>query len=70
MLDKEDKLDSIVESVIGNYKTRATIGQTKYGTNLDRTDLNTKDWIEHLQQELMDAVLYLEKLKQNFKNSI
>jgi hypothetical protein len=70
MLDKEDKFDSIVESVIANYKTRANIGQTKYGTNLDRTDLNTKDWIEHLQQELMDAVLYLEKLKQNFKNSI
>jgi hypothetical protein len=70
MLDKEDKFDSIVESVIGNYKTRANVGQTKYGTNLDRTDLNTKDWIEHLQQELMDAVLYLEKLKQNFKNSI
>lgn len=70
MLDKEDKFDSIVESVISNYKTRANIGQTKYGTNLDRTDLNTKDWIEHLQQELMDAVLYLEKLKQNFKNSI
>ena len=70
MLDKEDKFDSIVELVIGNYKTRANVGFTKYGTNLDRTDLNTKDWIEHLQQELMDAVLYLEKLKQNFKNSI
>ena len=65
-----DNLDSIVSSVIEKYKDRANLGQTKCGTNLDRTDLNAKDWIEHLQQELMDATLYLEKLKQNFKKSI
>ena len=66
----ENKLDSIVESVISKYKDRANIGFTKYGTNLDRTDLNAKDWAEHLQQELMDAVLYLEKLKTEMKNSL
>lgn len=66
----ENKLDSIVESVIVKYKDRANVGFTKYGTNLDRTDLNTKDWAEHLQQELMDAVLYLEKLKTEMKNSL
>jgi hypothetical protein len=66
----ENKLDSIVESVISKYKDRANIGFTKYGTNLDRTDLNTKEWAEHLQQELMDAVLYLEKLKEGLKNSL
>jgi hypothetical protein len=66
----ENKLDSVVESVIEKYKDRANVGLTKYGTNLDRTDLNTKDWAEHLQQELMDAVLYLEKLKQEIKKSI
>ena len=32
--------------------------------------LNAKDWAEHLQQELMDAVLYLEKLKTEMKNSL
>jgi hypothetical protein len=66
----ENKLDSIVESVISKYKDRANIGFTKYGTNLDRTDLNTKEWAEHLQQELMDAVLYLEKFKEGIKNSL
>ena len=66
----ENKYDTIVESVITKYKDRANIGFTKYGTNLDRNDLNTKDWVEHLQQELMDAVLYLEKLKQELKKSI
>jgi hypothetical protein len=66
----ENKYDTIVESVITKYKDRANIGFTKYGTNLDRTDLNTKEWAEHLQQELMDAVLYLEKFKEGIKNSL
>jgi hypothetical protein len=66
----ENNYDSIVESVITKYKDRANLGFTKYGTNLDRTDLNTKEWAEHLQQELMDAVLYLEKFKEGIKNSL
>ncbi|OBQ43974.1 MAG: hypothetical protein AN484_09525 [Aphanizomenon flos-aquae WA102] len=66
----ENKYDTIVESVITKYKDRANVGFTKYGTNLDRTDLNTKEWAEHLQQELMDAVLYLEKFKEGIKNSL
>jgi hypothetical protein len=66
----ENKYDTIVESVITKYKDRANIGFTKYGTNLDRTDLITKEWAEHLQQELMDAVLYLEKFKEGIKNSL
>jgi hypothetical protein len=31
---------------------------------LDRTDLGVLDWIQHAQEELMDGILYLEKLKQ------
>lgn len=69
-MQSNQELDSIVESVVMKYKDRANLGFTKYGTNLDRTDLNVKDWTEHLQQELMDAVLYLEKLKIELKNSI
>jgi hypothetical protein len=69
-MQNNQELDSIVESVVVKYKERANLGLSKYGTNLDRTDLNVKDWVEHLQQELMDAVLYLEKLKSELKNSI
>lgn len=59
-----ENLDSIVTSVLGKFVERANFGQTKYGTNLDRTDLSTNDWIQHAQEELMDGILYLEKLKQ------
>jgi len=55
--------DSIVASVIEKFKSRSTIGIAKYGTTLDRTDLGILDWIQHAQEELMDGILYLEKLK-------
>jgi hypothetical protein len=56
--------DSVVSSVLTKFTERADIGQRKYGKNLDRTDLSVLDWIQHAQEEHMDAILYLEKLKQ------
>lgn len=56
--------DSIVESVINQFKERSSVGIKKYGVTLDRNDLNFLDWMNHAQQEAMDFVLYLEKLKQ------
>jgi hypothetical protein len=56
--------DTIVESVINQFRERSEVGIKKYGTTLDRTDLSALDWINHAQQELMDGILYLEKLKQ------
>ena len=39
------------------------LGQKKYGVTLDRNDLSFLEWIQHSQEELMDAILYLEKMK-------
>jgi hypothetical protein len=58
-----ENTDSIVFSVINKFMERSTFGMKKYGTNLDRTDLSVLDWIQHAQEEHMDAILYLEKLK-------
>ncbi len=58
--------DSIVDSIVKKFLERSNLGQKKYGTTLDRTDLKTLDWINHAQEELMDGILYLEKLKQTF----
>lgn len=60
--------DSIVQSVIQKFIDRSKMGKEKYGTDLDRTDLKTSDWIQHAQEELMDGILYLEKLKQSIQN--
>lgn len=58
------EVDSVVSSIIHSFINRARIGKVKYGKTLDRTDLKVKDWINHAQEELMDGILYLEKLKQ------
>jgi hypothetical protein len=55
--------DSIVEGVIDQFRTRAEQGKAKCGTTMDRNDLTPMEWIQHLQEELMDAVVYLEKIK-------
>ena len=62
--NKEQKLDTCVTAVIESFKQRAAVGKAKYGTDLDRTDLSVLEWIQHAQEEHMDAILYLEKLKQ------
>lgn len=61
----EEVKDSVVRAVIEKFAQRSRVGQEKYGVTLDRTDLKTFDWIVHTQEELMDAILYLERLKRD-----
>ena len=58
------ELDSVVRSVIQKFVDRADFGKNKYGTDLDREDLTFLDWVVHAQEEHMDAILYLEKIRQ------
>ena len=58
-----EQVDSVVTSVMQKYIERSLVGKKKYGTTLDRDDLTIVEWINHTQEELMDATLYLEKLK-------
>jgi len=54
--------DPIVESVRKRLALRSEEGQRKYGTTLMRTDLNRLAWLRHLQEELLDSALYVERL--------
>jgi hypothetical protein len=53
--------DKIVQQVIDKFNQRSEIGIKKYGTTLEQN--NNDDFLTHLQEELMDAILYIEKLK-------
>jgi len=55
--------DAITEAVVVQLRTRAEEGKRKYGTTMERDDLTFAEWIQHLQEELMDAAVYVEKLK-------
>jgi len=60
--------DSIVESVLNKFKERSEEGIKKYGVTLDRKDLSPLEWLNHLQEELMDATLYIERLKKELEH--
>lgn len=57
------KTDSVVDSVIDKIIDRARAGRDKYKTDLDREDLGLVEWLTHLQEELLDAANYIEKIK-------
>ena len=59
--------DPIVKTVVEAFLKRSNDGLEKYGTSLAREDLSTLEWLNHAQEELMDAVLYIERLKKNFE---
>jgi len=61
--------DSIVQAVVKKFLERSELGKKKYGVTLDRTDLGPLDWIQHAQDELMDGILYLERLKKEMRAS-
>jgi hypothetical protein len=67
-LEKLKPKDTIVESVIEQFKQRSETGINKYGVTLDREDLNALEWLQHLQEELMDATLYVQKLKEKLND--
>jgi hypothetical protein len=56
--------DSVVDAILNKFVDRAEMGFTKYSNTLDRKDLSKLEWINHAQEELMDGILYLERLKQ------
>jgi tRNA A37 threonylcarbamoyladenosine biosynthesis protein TsaE len=56
-------MDKIVEDVMAKYRQRSELGIAKYGTTLDENKATLIEWLTHLQEELMDATLYIQKLK-------
>jgi len=60
---QEEKQDLVVNSVIEKFKSRSRKGIKKYGTTLHDNPDGFYKWIQHAQEEAMDFVLYLEKIK-------
>ena len=56
--------DPIVEQVIQKMRARSRDGIIKYGTTLYDSPDEFYSWINHAQEEAMDFILYLEKIKQ------
>lgn len=59
------KDDPVVDTVVKKFLTRSAAGMRKYGTSMEANKAPTLEWINHAQEEAMDFILYLERLKQD-----
>tara|TARA_R100000426_G_scaffold6078_2_gene8026 strand:+ start:510 stop:785 length:276 start_codon:yes stop_codon:yes gene_type:complete len=55
--------DKIINRVIEKIQKRAEAGYKKYGVGLDKDEQSLDTWLNHLQEELMDAANYIEKIR-------
>ena len=62
--------DKIIESVVQKFINRSDVGYKKYGVTLKEDDQTLDTWLKHIQEELMDAVNYIEKTRHVLKSEI
>ena len=56
-------MSKILDQVIEDFRKREQRGIMKYGVTMDREDLLSHEWIQHMMEELMDAIIYLKKIQ-------
>tara|TARA_R110000803_G_scaffold182580_1_gene244954 strand:+ start:1278 stop:1568 length:291 start_codon:yes stop_codon:yes gene_type:complete len=61
--------DPVVEKVVDSFVSRSDVGFKKYGVTLRDDPSKMFEWLNHLQEELMDAVLYLQKAKETYTDN-
>jgi hypothetical protein len=59
--------DPLVQKVIDRMADRSESGIKKFGNTMDQANKSLDEWILDTQEELMDACLYLEKLKEELR---
>jgi len=71
MTEKSIKFrDPVVERVVDKFISRSDVGYKKYGVTLEQDQSRIFEWLNHLQEELMDAVLYLQKAKEVYSEDL
>ena len=70
---KKDTLfirDEIIKRVVNKFVDRSNVGFKKYGVTLNSDEQTLDTWLNHLQEELMDAVNYIEKARSVLRTEI
>lgn len=61
--------DNNVNEICHEYINRSVHGFKKYGVTTERTDLELAQWIQHLKEELMDAVVYIHRIQKEMERT-
>ena len=69
-MDRKQDQDPNVVSVQRKIGERSKTAATKYGVDTTRRDYGEVDWLTELQEELMDAAVYIEALLSNVNRVI
>jgi len=56
-------MSDVEDEVCNTIQERAKVGKAKYGVTMEREDLSHDEWLEHLQNELLDAAVYIQRLR-------
>ena len=60
--------DPVVQSVVNKFVSRSDVGFAKYGKTMRDDPSDIFVWLNHFQEELMDATLYLQRLKEEISS--
>jgi hypothetical protein len=69
MLEADKSPDKNVEAIRASLLERSRVGFKKYGVTTERTDLELVDWLRHLQEEMLDAAVYIEAAIKRIKDA-
>jgi hypothetical protein len=56
-------MSQLLGKLFAEFIEREERGVKKYGTTMDRNDLSLDEWVQHLKEELLDAICYLQKVQ-------
>lgn len=62
--------DNNVNELCREFVDRSHVGFKKYGVTTERTDIDLDQWIQHLKEELMDALVYIHRIQSERKQPI
>ena len=63
-------MSKIEDEVCEKIQQRAEVGLKKYGTTMEREDFSDLDWMNYLQEELMDGAVYLQRMINNYRDAL
>lgn len=59
-----------VDRICADLYHRERIGVSKYGTTVDRDDLEVEDWLQHLYEEALDQAVYARRALDKYREAI
>ena len=68
-MQNEINKNEILKAVQEKLNSQTEKGLKKYGETVNADSYTTVEWIDHLQEELIDALVYAEVIKRKLRGA-